>query len=237
LKAGLDGLLTYKAAAEQNQQKLLQRMDHLKAELVEAEETIKQHQSGTAGKQELATAIARATALEERLNTQAELIQTLEADLKAARLGQKAAASNDDKHREIEQLRKELETKNQVIVQLQADTDEQQRRLSKLRGSESETVRLKALTEKDRSEIEILQREITELREAAAAVNAGAPASSEPDSDAKIRERDGSITRLMNTVKEHETTIKKLTELADSWKRKYQFIASDSPEAYKNGEK
>jgi chromosome segregation ATPase len=237
LKAGLDGLRTYKAAAEQNQQKLLQRMDQLKAELVEAEETIKQHQSGTAGKQELATAIARATALEERLNTQAELIQTLEADLRAARLGQKAAASNDDKHREIEQLRKDLETKNQVIIQLQTDTDEQQRKLSKLRGSESETVRLKALTEKDRSEIEILQREISELREAAAAASAAAAGPGGPDPDATIKERDGSITRLMNTVKEHETTIKKLTELADSWKRKYQFLASDSPEAYKNGEK
>jgi chromosome segregation ATPase len=203
LKAGLDGLRKYKATAEENQQKLLQRLDQLKAELNEAEDAIKRYQSGTAGKEQLAQALARATALEERLNTQAELIQALEADLKTARLGQKAAAahpsagSSEDKHLELEQLRKELETKSQIIQRLQTDADEQQRKLAKLRGSESETTRLKALTEKDRSEIDTLQR----------------------------------------TVKDHEATIKKLTESAEAWKRKYQFLATDSPGPYKNDEK
>ncbi len=42
------------------------------------------------------------------------------------------------------------------------------------------------------------------------------------------------MTRLMGTIKEHETTIKKLTESAESWKRKYQFLATDQPDAYKN---
>jgi len=37
----------------------------------------------------------------------------------------------------------------------------------------------------------------------------------------------------MGTIKEHEATIKKLTESAESWKRKYQFLATDSPGAYK----
>jgi hypothetical protein len=37
----------------------------------------------------------------------------------------------------------------------------------------------------------------------------------------------------MGTIKEHEVTIKKLTESAESWKRKYQFLSSDSPDAYK----
>jgi chromosome segregation ATPase len=203
LKAGLDGLRKYKAAAEENQQKLLQRMDQIKAELNEAEEAIKRYQSGTAGKEQLAQALARATALEERLNVQAELIQTLETDLKTARLGQKAAAAQasggpgEDKQLELEQLRKELEMKSQIIQRLQTDADEQQRKLAKLRGSESETTRLKALTEKDRSEIDTLQR----------------------------------------TVKDHEATIKKLTESAEAWKRKYQFLATDSPEPSKNGEK
>ena len=89
LKAGIDGLRTFKQTAEMNQHKLLQRIDNLKAELKEAEETVKRHQGGTAAKEEIATAVARATALEERLNTQAELIQSLEADLKTARLSQK----------------------------------------------------------------------------------------------------------------------------------------------------
>jgi hypothetical protein len=38
----------------------------------------------------------------------------------------------------------------------------------------------------------------------------------------------------MGTIKEHESTIKKLNESAESWKRKYQFLATDSPDAYKN---
>ena len=75
LKAGLDGLRTFKETAEMNQHKLLQRIDSLKAELKEAEETVKRHQGGTAAKEELTNAISRAAALEERLNTQAELIQ------------------------------------------------------------------------------------------------------------------------------------------------------------------
>jgi hypothetical protein len=77
LKAGLDGLRTFKAASEINQQKLLQRVDALKTELREAHEAVKRHQGGTAASEELTNAVARATALEQRLNTQAELIQTL----------------------------------------------------------------------------------------------------------------------------------------------------------------
>jgi hypothetical protein len=34
-------------------------------------------------------------------------------------------------------------------------------------------------------------------------------------------------------VKEHEATIKKLSESVESWKRKYQFLATDAPDAYK----
>jgi chromosome segregation ATPase len=233
LKAGLDGLRTHKASAEMNQQKLLQRVDALKTELREAQEAMKRHQGGTAASEELANAIARATTLEQRLNTQAELIQTLEADLKKTRLAHKAG---DDKSPDIERLTQELEAKSQLIERLQADSDEQQRKLSKLRGSESETVRLKALTDKDRSEIETLQREIAQLREALAQqASAGAAAASSGNAglEAKLKEREQSVTRLMGTIKEHEATIKKLTESAESWKRKYQFLATDSPGAYK----
>ena len=46
--------------------------------------------------------------------------------------------------------------------------------------------------------------------------------------------REQSVTRLMGTIKEHEATIKKLSESSDSWKRKYQFLATDTPEAYKS---
>jgi chromosome segregation ATPase len=231
LKAGLDGLRTFKQTAEVNQHKLLQRIDGLKAELKEAEETIKRYQGSTAAKEELTQAISRATALEERLNTQAELIQSLEADLKTARLSHKAG---DDKQQEIERLAKELEAKNQIIDRLQADADEQQRKLSKLRGSESETMRLKALTEKDRSEIDALQREVTQLRETLARQSVAPASGNNSELEAKLKERENSVTRLMGTIKEHEATIKKLTESAESWKRKYQFLATDQPDAYKH---
>jgi chromosome segregation ATPase len=233
LKAGLDGLRTHKAATEMNQQKLLQRIDALKGDLREAEETVKRHQGGTAASEELTNAISRATTLEERLNTQAEIIQTLEADLKTARLSHKAT---DDKAPDVERLTHELETKNQLITRLQADSDEQQRKLAKLRGSESETVRLKAMTDKDRSDIDALQREITQLRDALTRqTSSGAPPASgnHAEIEAKLKEREQSVTRLMGTIKEHEATIKKLTESAESWKRKYQFLATDSPEVRK----
>jgi chromosome segregation ATPase len=233
LKAGLDGLRTFKAASELNQQKLLQRVDALKTELREAHEAVKRHQGGTAASEELTNAVARATALEQRLNTQAELIQTLETDLKKAKLSHKAPA--DDKSGEVERLTQELATKNELIARLQADSDELQKKLAKLRGSESETMRLKAITDKDRSEIDALQREVSQLREALARQASAAQAvSGNADLEAKLKEREQSVTRLMGTIKEHESTIKKLTESSDSWKRKYQFLASDSPDSHKS---
>ena len=68
------------------------------------------------------------------------------------------------------------------------------------------------------------------------AERASAPAATgggSPELEAKLKEREQSVTRLMGTIKEHEATIKKLTESSESWKRKYQFLATDSPEAYK----
>jgi len=238
LKAGLDGLRTYKAAAEGNQQKLLQRIDALKVEIKEAEEAIEGQQGTTHTKEQLVQSQSHAITLEERLNTQAELIQSLEADLKAARATQK---TGDEKNHEIERLHKELELKNQAIGKLQADDDERERRLSKLRGSESETVRLRALSEKDRTSIDALEHEVAQLREALAKATAGggSPAGGDsrtapsPDLETRLKERETTVTRLMGTIKEHEATIKKLTESADSWKRKYNFLATDSPDAYK----
>ena len=97
-------------------------------------------------------------------------------------------------------------------------------------------MRLKALTEKDRSEIDTLQREIAQLREALARQTAAAAASGSdnPELAAMLKDRDQTITRLMGTIKEHEATIKKVNESAEGWKRKYQFLAADEPDAYKS---
>jgi hypothetical protein len=51
-----------------------------------------------------------------------------------------------------------------------------------------------------------------------------------------VKERDAALQRLSATIKEHEATIRKLSEAADGWKRKYQFLVSDSPEAKAAGE-
>ena len=159
------------------------------------------------------------------------MIQTLESDLKAAR---SQAKSGDEKNHEIERLQRELETRSKVVAQLQADVDDLQRKLAKLRGSEGETMRLKAATEKDRTEIDALEREVAQLREALARQSSGSGAGADSaELESKLRDREQTLTRLMGTIKEHEATIKKLTESAESWKRKYQFLSSDSPDAYK----
>lgn len=229
LKAGLDGLRTFKAGAEMNQQKLLQRIDALKQNLQEAQETIARHHGSTNTKEQLVTSETKVDSLEARLNAQAEVIETLEADLKTARA---IVRTSDEKNHEIERLHKELEIKNKALAQLEADSDDQQRKLLKLRGTESETVRLRALTEKDRTEIETLEREVAQLRETLEKQGAGA-AAPRAELETKLREREQSVTRLVGTIKEHEATIKKLGDTAESWKRKYQFLASDSPDAYK----
>ena len=83
------------------------------------------------------------------------MIKTLEEDLKAARMVEKSGGEKNQEierlQKDMERLQKELETKNGVITQMQNDVDDQQRKLAKLRGSESETMRLKAISEKDRS--------------------------------------------------------------------------------------
>jgi chromosome segregation ATPase len=242
LKAGLDGLRTYKAAAEMNQQKLLQRIEAQKQELNEAEETLSRQHGSTQVREQLATSESKIAALEQRLNAQAEVIQTLEMDVKTARAaprpggGGDKTQENDRLLKDLERLQKELEAKDSLISAMQGDVDDQQRKLAKLRGSESETMRLKQISEKDRSAIDALEREIATLREALAD-RAGAPSAggieTSSDLELQLKEREQSVTRLMATIKEHEATIRKLTESTESWKRRYQFLATDSPDAYK----
>ena len=90
------------------------------------------------------------------------------------------------------------------------------------------------MTEKDRGEIDALQREVAELRDALAReAAAAAAAANTAELEAKLKEREGSLTRLMATIKDHETTIRRLNEAVESWKRKYQFLATDPQAAQK----
>lgn len=232
LKAGLDGLRTFKAAAEVQQQKLLVRIDKLTGELKDAEEAIAKYQGATVVNEQLNAANTTIAELQERHNTQIELIQTLENDLKAAKASRQV---RDDHASELEGLRQELETKNEAIKRLEADVDEQQRKLAKLRGSESETVRLKAIEEKDKSLIDALQREVGQLREALArSAEGGSADGASGDMGEKLKERDSSIARLMGTVKEQEGEISKLRDSVAQWKKKYEFLSTDAPDAYQN---
>src|SRR5690606_15269633 len=136
----------------------------------EAEETIKRHHGATHTKAQLADTEARALELEQRLNSQAEIIQSLEEALKAAKVYKREQGEKDEA---ISQLHAELDKKNEIISKLQADADEQQRKLAKLRGSESETMRLKAVAEQDKGLIDSLEREVSSLREALAKAQSG----------------------------------------------------------------
>jgi chromosome segregation ATPase len=234
LKAGLDGLRNFKAASEANHSKLLVRIDELTNELRQAEDTINKQQGETFLNHELQAAHTKGKDLEARLNTQVEVIQTLENDLKIAKAANQARGSASS---ELEELRKELATKNEHIAKLENDADDQQRKLSKLRGSESETMRLKAIEEKDKNLIDALEREVSQLREALKRQES-APAGSAPagveqgDLGAKLKERDGSITRLMATLKDKDGEIGKLKESVAQWKKKYEFLSTEAPSAY-----
>jgi peptidoglycan hydrolase CwlO-like protein len=50
--------------------------------------------------------------------------------------------------------------------------------------------------------------------------------------NAKLKERDGSINRLMATLKEKDSEIGKLKESVAQWKKKYEFLSTEAPSAY-----
>jgi len=216
LKAGLDSLRTHKALVEETQQKLLVRMETLKSELSAAKEKIKgfEADASTVSQKELTDNQGELGALQERLATQAELIQSLEDELKSAKVFKRDA---DEKDGEVCQLQEELETKNAIVARLQSDLDEQQRKLAKLRGSDGETMRLKAMTEKDKSKIDILERENAELR-----------------AMIESAEQSGSGGGEMTDGREAELQAKiaELTESVAKWKKKYDFVSTEAPAAY-----
>ena len=96
------------------------------------------------------------------------------------------------------------------------------------------------MNEKDRSAIDALEREVAQLRDALSRQSQKDGSDDNEgrvDLEAKLKERDNSVTRLMGTVKEHEATIKKLSDSVESWKRKYEFLATDAPDAYQTAVK
>src|SRR5690606_24954164 len=164
LKAGLDGLRTYKAAAEAKQHELLKRIDRLTAKVKEHEETIARHQSSTVAKEVYAGTQMRVAELEKRVEAQIEIIQTLEEDLKTAKAMQQVrtdyGAEIERLRGEVSRLTAELEAKTKIVERLENDADEQQRKLAKLRGTESETLRLKTQLKEQEATIASLTEEV-----------------------------------------------------------------------------
>lgn len=234
LKAGLDGLRKFKAKSEQQQQKMLLRIEELSSDLKEAEERLANRQGSKDTNDKLRRAEEAVSTLEERLKAQVELIDNLESELNAAKAARQTA---ENQNKEISELKAMIEQRNETIVKLEADIDEQQMQLGKLRGSESETMRLKAGQIRDQTLIDELQMEVdtlkAELAEQQQAADGGAEGAAVA-SATEIRRRDAQISDLKRTVKDHEKEIAKLSEAVAGWQKKYEFLSTEAPSAYQS---
>lgn len=207
LKAGLDSLRRHKASAQATQQKLLAKIERLTAELGAAKEAIgvakennRRSQDTTSKQTENTTSRVRVDELEERVNTQAELNQSLEDDLQMSKIVQ---LDLSNKFAEAQkQLDQQQKANDVVSAPTPADSDNKQ------------------------SMIDALEGEVAKLREqlAAQANAAGNSAGADQDVPSEISEK----------LEQSEAKIKQLTELANAWKRKYEFLTTDAPEAYQN---
>ena len=239
LKAGLDGLRKFKAKSEQQQQKLLLRIEELTAEVKNAHEKHGSKAGGKEAGEKLRKAEDNVTSLQTRLEAQAKLIETLEKDLANARASRQSA---ENQAREIAELKATLEKKDSTMERLKADLDEQQKQLVKLRGSDSETVRLKAVQERDHDLISELEKEIKDLNESLnrqreeldrqQQATPGAAPDVGAQSSAEIRKRDAQISDLKRANKDFEKEVKQLKEAVSGWQKKYEFLSAEPPSAY-----
>jgi hypothetical protein len=78
--------------------------------------------------------------------------------------------------------------------------------------------------EKNRLVIEALEREITELRNKLTA-------QAKADGNSAGTDQ-GPSSNLIEKLEKSEAKIRALTEVAKAWKRKYDFLTTDAPEAY-----
>ena len=88
LKAGLDSLRRYKTKAQTREQELLKQIDQLKAAASEARETIQRFQDATLTQKKISDNQLRMNELEGRVNSQAEVINSLEEELKLSKVVQ-----------------------------------------------------------------------------------------------------------------------------------------------------
>ena len=261
LKAGLDSLRRYKANADERQQELLRRTEALENSLSEAREKLahanQARRASDAGQTE-STGAAGGTSntdavgavantadntgtppagqsaganesgdtgmLRNQVMAQAEVIENLESDLKSARIAESDARN---KLRDYEKLHDDLETKNTFIGTLQKDIEDQQKTLAKRRKQDIELRDLSSRIEQLQQKTIALTKENEQLRSA----KNGEVGSIDQK---KIAEQDAYIQKLTAKLKEYEASITTLSEAADSWKRKYDFLAAETPYAYES---
>jgi len=209
LKAGLDSVRRHKAFAEDSEQKFLAQIEQLTSELgavkeanASAKNASQRSQDTVISKKEITESRERISELKERVNTQAELITSLENDLQLSKLIQRDL-SNKTADAQTE-ARLELTQQQKVSNKLLASSQNDQ--------------------EKNRLIIEALEREITELRNKLA---------TEAKADGNSAGTDqGPSSKLIEKLEKSEAKIRKLTEVAKAWKRKYDFLTTDAPAAY-----
>jgi chromosome segregation ATPase len=88
LKAGLDSLRRHKTRAQASEQELLKQIDQLKAAAGEARETIQRYHDATLTQKRISDSQLRIGELESRVNSQAEVINSLEEELKLSKVVQ-----------------------------------------------------------------------------------------------------------------------------------------------------
>jgi len=236
LKAGLDGLRRFKAKSELEQQKMLVRIDELTRSLRETEQQLSQTRKSETNQdnEQLRQASERISELEERLNSQVDVIESLESELNTAKATTRPADNYDI---EIAELKAAIEARNQTIKQLQTDLGFQQEQLAKLRGSESETMRLETVQEEDQSLIDELRAEIASLKAELEEQQAQFAANSEDTaavSASAIRKHESLMGDLKRTIRDQEKEIARLNEAVAGWQKKYEFLSTDAPAAYQS---
>jgi chromosome segregation ATPase len=219
LKAGLDSLRRYKANADQKQQELLRRIETLEQSLSEAREKLGKTQNTKRSADQAPEMPTETARLRTQLAAQTEVIRSLEQDLKRTRL---AEAEMRSKTMEVERLSDDIATKNTFIGSLQKDIEEHQRVQALLRKREIE---LREIGE----QLAASNQKLAELEKENEALRAARPGEGGSIDRDKVAELEKRIGHMSHQLKQYESTISKLNQDVDRWKRKYEFLAADPP--------
>ncbi len=243
LKAGVDSLRTHKVTAQEVHQKLLARIEQLTSELGAAKEAVeaanRRAQDATPTQTEDPASRVRIGELEARVSTQAEVIKSLESRLKQAEAATPAPMGDSESQARVGELEARVNSQAEVISSLEEElqmakvvqleltnkSTEAQNEMTQQQKAGNELLAVSQDDrENDRLVIEALEREVGELREALVAqANAAAETAGQ--------DNDGS-NELRDKLKMSAAKIQKLTEVANAWKRTYEFLSTDAPIAY-----